>query len=248
MIASTGGEIPGADGANDEHLSDEDEDEQAIPSNWQEDESANKTKKSPLLNRGGASHSPYIIKASLGNYSGLEGVTPERLSTQGSLEANQKLSKQAEVLSSRKSIPHDASGTGVPRQHRTSETLFSRVGRSAKKHSLDEDFLSPPTNHPLLSERLSSEPGPLAQQQQQQADARKTPSPSSADHVDGGHDVLKSITSPGSGRTSLTIGIGLPSSASSTLVTASSSQPSRSSSLSEDHQVLLSIQVLYNYS
>ena len=50
-----------------------------------------KSKKSPLMFRQTKSSPPTIIKASLKNFSGLEGVTPGMLSTQDSIEATKAL-------------------------------------------------------------------------------------------------------------------------------------------------------------
>ena len=157
------GSLPGhvSNEANEEYLSEEDgDDAEAIPSCWLPDDSA-KTKKSPLLLRG-TSSPPKIIKASLKSFSGLEGVTPERLSTQDSLESG-RLSKQpsSEVPASsqampRKSIPQESTlpssssaagnSTASSRGHRASETLLSKVGiKATKKHSLDEDYHNLPS-------------------------------------------------------------------------------------------------------
>eukprot|EP00095_Tigriopus_kingsejongensis_P002199 snap_masked-scaffold966_size75752-processed-gene-0.12 protein:Tk02199 transcript:snap_masked-scaffold966_size75752-processed-gene-0.12-mRNA-1 annotation:"minor histocompatibility protein ha-1" len=202
---------------NDDYITDDDDDAEAIPACWLPDESA-KTKKSPLLIRG-TSSPPKIIKASLKSFSGLEGVTPERLSTQDSMETTQRLSKQVSeagggTVGGRKSISHD-------HKHLS---LFAKMGKAAQKHSLDEDYLVPlppqstSQSHPALSERLSSG-----------GDARggnhllseSEPLSAPADVLDGPSlsSVISSSTSPGSGRSSLTIhNIG-----------------NRSSSLSEEH-------------
>ncbi len=177
----------------------------------------------------------------LGKYSGVEGVTPERLSTQDSLESSaQRLAKQPSSdvyqgssspgvpppgASSRKSVPQEGGGPPpfhhLHRQHhsRPSEGLFARMGKAAKKHSLDEDYLSPPPSaspaatatHPPLSERLSSEPASLpadAKVSSPPPPSQSTTSSSSSKGGGDGREVLRSSTSPGSGRSSLVIGIG----------------------------------------
>ena len=302
--------IPGhISGGGNEDLSEDDEDAEAIPSCWLPDDSA-KTKKSPLLIRG-ASTPPKIIKASLKSFSGLEGVTPERLSTQDSLEASQRLSKQpsSEVMAtSRKSVPHDASSSAIPHvtrhHHRASDAHFAKMGKAAKKHSLDEEYLSPPlsasASHPPLSERLSSEiagfggsrsasshnnhqtlqhsmttdattascsstlnaaPSPPMAIPSSTTKDPQSPSPATAaaaDQVDSGGavaaaslvpqppasssstvsstgasatGVMRSSTSPGSGRSSLTIGIGIATS-------GNNASSGRSSSLSDDQAIV----------
>ena len=246
------GQISERESANEDYLSYEDDDDaEAIPSCWLPDDSS-KTKKSPLLNRG-TSAPPKIIKASLKSFSGLEGVTPERLSTQDSVEAAQKLAKQASAdvvavnSSSRRSIPHESSSI---RHHRPSEGLFAKVGRAGKKHSLDEDYLSPPvpmnSSHAPLSERLSTDP-PVASSRAFSSSSSTSAIPhissssispplqdaKKSDEVDGSGSI--STATSGSGRTSLTIGIGgqQPPAA-----MTSTPQQGRSSSLSDDHAYL----------
>ena len=69
-------------------VSDEDDDAEPIPLFLLND-SSGRPGKSPLLLRGNSSP-PKIIKQSLKNFSGLEGVTPGMLSTQDSLEVAQQ--------------------------------------------------------------------------------------------------------------------------------------------------------------
>ena len=257
------GQVSERESANEDYLSYEDDDDaEAIPSCWLPDDSS-KTKKSPLLNRG-TSAPPKIIKASLKSFSGLEGVTPERLSTQDSVEAAQKLAKQASAdvvavnSSSRRSIPHESSSI---RHHRPSEGLFAKVGRAGKKHSLDEDYLSPPvplnsssssttsSTHAALSERLSTDPPSATSTSRTFSSSSSTsaiphisssispPLPNPGQDAKKSDEVDKSISTAtsGSGRTSLTIGIG----GGGQTTTASSNNPQgRSSSLSDDHAYL----------
>lgn len=207
--------------SNEDYITDEDDDAEAIPACWLPDESA-KTKKSPLLIRG-TSSPPKIIKASLKSFSGLEGVTPERLSTQDSMETSQRLAKQISeaggvlVGGSRKSISHD---------HKHHQSFFAKMGKAAQKHSLDEDYLIPlpsqstSQSHPALSERVST-----GDPKVNLHDVASEPQSAPADVLDGpATSVITSSTSPGSGRSSLTIhNIG-----------------NRSSSLSEEHHAISS--------
>ncbi len=255
---------------------DDDDDAEAIPSCWLPDDSG-RTKKSPLLAQ------PKIIKVTLGKFTGVEGVTPERLSTQDSLESGaQRLAKQpsADVypssssssgVTSRKSVPQE--GGGPPPFHhlhrqnpRPSEGLFAKMGKAAKKHSLDEDYLSPPPSaHPLLSERLSSEPAVTpavaSASSSSSASAASAPSslpadakvsssssvpPGSQGDGDRGGEVLRSSTSPGSGRSSLVIGIGQQlqhQTFSSSLPEDTSGEAGESSSyMQQEHRVRIQVQ------
>merc|ERR1719264_922722 len=162
----------------------DDDDAEAIPSCWLPYESGagpgggGGSKKSPLLLRG-TSTPPKIIKASLKSFSGLEGVTSERLSTQDSTESGQslqlgggggggggqKMPKQDAPASSsssnRKSAQSSSSQDG-PSNTTSKAGKAAKMSKVAKKHSLDDDYLSPSaaTGHHLpLAERLSDLPG-----------------------------------------------------------------------------------------
>ncbi len=125
----------------------DDEDDDPIPDFLLLDHSS-KSKKSPLSYRD-KSTPPKIIKQSLKNFSGLEGVTPGMLSTQDSLEVCQKAVTSATTsttavttATARRSVHQEMS---MPTVHMPSEiTVFKQMGRAAKKHSLEgeESFFS----------------------------------------------------------------------------------------------------------
>ena len=170
----------------DEDDEDGNDDAEAIPACWFPDESA-KTKKSPLMRGKGGVPSTVIVQASLKNFSGLEGVTPERLSTQDSLEAGQKLAKQTSqdvtaaaaaaaaantsapsgaTVVFRKSIPQEGPTSGSAptmvssssRTHRASDAIASRVSRGGVKKKHSLDEDYLMPAHPPLTERLSDSP------------------------------------------------------------------------------------------
>jgi len=96
-------------------FSDEDQDnenEQPIPDFLLPDYSQ-KVKKSPLLNR--ASSPPKIIKSSLKNFSGLEGVRTNQLSAQDSVDSSHSHSKQRQShISHPPTVPESPDGIGAP--------------------------------------------------------------------------------------------------------------------------------------
>ena len=143
-------------------VSDDDDDAEPIPPFLLPDGSG-KSKKSPLMARP-SSPPPKIVKASLKNFSGLEGVTLGMLSTQDSLEVVQRpcnerrggavpSSGSGDVIA-RRSVHQEMSmpatttmmtaGLGAIPGSKLSAgeagAVFHRVGRAAKKHSLDEEF------------------------------------------------------------------------------------------------------------
>lgn len=149
-------------------VSDDDDDPDPIPPFLLPDGSA-KSKKSPLLYR--TSSPPKIIKQSLRNFSGLEGVTPERLSTQDSLEVAQRssslgqtpqqpVSQASMTLSSskpamaRRSVHQEMSMPAAVASSTEAATVFHKMGRAAKKNSLDEGFFT--TALPVTHENNSS--------------------------------------------------------------------------------------------
>jgi len=238
--------------SNEDYGSEEEDDgAKAIPSCWLPDESG-RTKRSPLASQA------EIIKVSLGQYSGVEGMTPERLSTQDSMESGGRLAKQpssdayhaSSASNSRRSIPHDGSGQSGLRQLRPTDGLFARMANVGKKHSLDEDYLSPPPSaHPSLGERHSGEgsssttpltappgvisPPSLTSSSLPTNSTLAGRATEASDSSGGGtsSSVMRSSTSPGSGRSSLVIGIGGAACSS----TGQTQSQGRSSSLSEDH-------------
>jgi hypothetical protein len=128
-------------------VSDEDDDADPIPLFLLNDRSG----RSPLLYRGSSSP-PKIIKQSLKNFSGLEGVTAGMLSTQDSLEVAQRpttapgggtttpLVTSTTTATARRSVHHDLS-MPVASTSEVNTAVFHKMGRAAKKHSLDEDYL-----------------------------------------------------------------------------------------------------------
>ena len=232
-------------GVGEEYITDDDDDDVgAIPSNWLPDDSA-KTKKSPLLIR--TEPPPKIIRQTLKTFSGLEGVTPERLSTQDSMETSQqRLSKQSSAdvgamasstsnncISTSNSGPSKGGSSGgsgagsgprksIPHGHESKhhQSLFAKMGKAAQKHSLDEDRLSPTAasantslatstgvgGHTPLSERLSGGGGDAAASPSARDNESMLPGSVSTSSSGGSTStVIKSSTSPGSGRSSLTI-------------------------------------------
>lgn len=89
--------------------SDENEDNaEPIPPFLLPDALPGKSKKSPAKFRPSSSP-PKIIKQSLKNFSGLEGVTPGMLSTQDSLEVVQKLGLKPDGSITRRSVQQEMS-------------------------------------------------------------------------------------------------------------------------------------------
>jgi len=140
-------------------VSDEDDDAEPIPLFLLND-SSGRPGKSPLLLRGNSSP-PKIIKQSLKNFSGLEGVTPGMLSTQDSLEVAQQrilgsTSSPSPLTSSTslssapttstaqtaKRLIHHESSMPVASSSEVSTAVFHKVNpRLAKKNSIDaEEF------------------------------------------------------------------------------------------------------------
>ncbi|XP_040576906.1 rho GTPase-activating protein 45 [Lepeophtheirus salmonis] len=243
-----------------------DDDDADIPDFLLPDSTSYRMKKSPLLVRN--SSPPKIIKQSLKNFSGLEGVTPGMLSTQDSLEVVQRLSKSSSATSS---IDHSTvspfnnvgsySGSGVLVKQRSAilplevstdsssnaapntttlcgsgRPLFAKVGKSAKKHSLDEDHLNSETLSHLQTESLDV---PSTEENIKKVSPSTSSTSSSSSAAGCGGIILRSYQSPSSGRSSLLIGINssppLPSFGSGIVI-----PPSRSCSLSEtdSHELL----------
>jgi hypothetical protein len=229
-------------GADELDEDDEGDDAEAIPAEWlPPNESAARTKKSPLLIR--TTTPPKIFKASLKNFSGLEGVTSERLSTQDSLEAGQKLAKQASqevtaataasaaatsssssstttsTVSFRKSIPHDDRSSNAA----GSTSSVSRTHRASD--ALFARVSKVTKKHSLDEEYLMPGHPPLEQRLSDSAGYPSTLPASQllqpdADCVDGGGGNGKKI-----------------STSSSEAAGATSSSSARSCSLSDENPV-----------
>lgn len=153
----------GATGSNEDifgaSVSDEDDDADPIPIFLLEGGSSSRPGRSPMLMRGNSSP-PLIIKQSLKNFSGLEGVTPGMLSTQDSLEAAQAqraaAAAAAAAASATTSMPlvsqasapvssatakrtvHHESSMPVASSSEVSTAVFHKMGKLSKKHSVDE--------------------------------------------------------------------------------------------------------------
>ena len=124
-------------------VSDDDDDADPIPPFLLPDGSG-KSKKSPLMARP-SSPPPKIVKASLKNFSGLEGVTLGMLSTQDSLEVVQRTGGERRTAAGQMSMPPPSTITALnaapgSKLSAADSAVFHRVGRAAKKHSLDEEF------------------------------------------------------------------------------------------------------------
>ena len=247
-------------------VSDDDDDAEPIPPFLLPDGSG-KSKKSPLMYRPSSSP-PKIIKQSLKNFSGLEGVTPGMLSTQDSLEVVQKFGEKRGVaaavsgqgdLMARRSVHQEMSmpatttttlvaAGGSKLSAADASAVFHRVGRAAKKHSLDEEF--------FVGTDLRAVAAAAAAAGQQQSPSPKGPREKSGtnfqpevDTVDAGPIAVKSRSGghhhhhqphhhssslSTSGRSSLTIGIGGSGSTSGTSNSSGSTTSGRSCSLSDE--------------
>lgn len=141
----------GAEGSNEDifgaSVSDDDDDADPIPL-FLLDGTAARPGRSPMLMRGNSSP-PLIIKQSLKNFSGLEGVTPGMLSTQDSLEAAQaqramgnlslvtQSSAPAMTATAKRTVHHESS---MPVASEVSTAaVFHKMGKVSKKHSIDND-------------------------------------------------------------------------------------------------------------
>lgn len=159
-------------------VSDDDDDADPIPIFLLEGGSSSRPGRSPMLLRGNSSP-PLIIKQSLKNFSGLEGVTPGMLSTQDSLEAAQAQRAAAAQAAATTSMPlvsqtsapvtsatakrtvHHESSMPVAASSEVSTAVFHKVGKLSKKHSVDDN---------IFGEEQASEVSP----------DNKTPPPSSS--------------------------------------------------------------------
>jgi len=139
-------------------VSDEDDDADPIPIFLLEGGNGARPGRSPMLMRGNSSP-PLIIKQSLKNFSGLEGVTPGMLSTQDSLEAAQAQKAAAAAnsgagppttpLVTQASMPpmmaavtakrtiHQESSMPVASTMEVSTAVFHKMGKVTKKNSIE---------------------------------------------------------------------------------------------------------------
>ena len=216
-----------------------------------------KSKKSPLMYRPSSSP-PKIIKQSLKNFSGLEGVTPGMLSTQDSLEVVQKFGGekrgQSDLMARRSvhqemSMPSPATMTmmtsaGLKMSAAEASSVFHRVGRAAKKHSLDEEFfVGTDLRAGGIGLTIQQNPSPKGPREKSGATFHE-------DTVDSGPVSVKPLSRSGhhhhhqshhhssnlssTGRSSLTIGIGGSGSTSGTSLSSGSTTSGRSCSLSDE--------------
>ena len=240
-------------------VSDDDDDADPIPPFLLPDGSG-KSKKSPLMYRPSSSP-PKIIKQSLKNFSGLEGVTPGMLSTQDSLEVVQKFNAEKRVMSgtgdlmARRSVHQEMSMpatttttmlAGSKLSAADASAVFHRVGRAAKKHSLDEDFFIGSDLRAVAAGAINQQPSPKGPRDKSGSNfhegdtvdsssstAGKSSSRSGHHHHHQSHGHHSSSLST-SGRSSLTIGIGGSGSTSGTSISSGSTTSGRSCSLSDE--------------
>lgn len=131
-------------------VSDDDDDADPIPLFLLPGGSGSRPGRSPMLSRGNSSP-PLIIKQSLKNFSGLEGVTPGMLSTQDSLEAAQAqqarqhaamhsgIVNQASVPGMAKRTVHHESSMPVASSSSAESAVFHKLPHQkvSKKHSVE---------------------------------------------------------------------------------------------------------------